>query len=149
MSMELEILVPDGVVFHERVTAVQAADASGRFGLLPGHEAQAARHFDAARATLQRYGEWFGAYPYGHLTMVDAPPETGTEVMEYPTLFTVGTVALMPKLPASVPRIRSSTSRDSLGARSESVHSTMPAPNEQLPLLVDVEPTDSAPGTLI
>ena len=38
MSMELEILVPDGVVLRERVTALQAADSSGRFGLLPGHE---------------------------------------------------------------------------------------------------------------
>lgn len=39
MSLELEILVPDGVVLRERVGAVQAGDASGRFGLLPGHEA--------------------------------------------------------------------------------------------------------------
>jgi F-type H+-transporting ATPase subunit epsilon len=39
MSLDLEILVPDGVVTRARVTALQAADASGRFGLLPGHEA--------------------------------------------------------------------------------------------------------------
>jgi F-type H+-transporting ATPase subunit epsilon len=39
MSLDLEILVPDGVVFHGRVESVQAADASGRFGLLPRHEA--------------------------------------------------------------------------------------------------------------
>jgi F-type H+-transporting ATPase subunit epsilon len=38
MSMELEILAPDGVVLREHVRGVQAADASGRFGLLPGHE---------------------------------------------------------------------------------------------------------------
>jgi F-type H+-transporting ATPase subunit epsilon len=39
MSLDLEILVPDGVVVQRRVSAVRAADASGRFGLLPGHEA--------------------------------------------------------------------------------------------------------------
>ncbi len=38
MSLDLEILVPDGVVVHQRVRSVQAADASGRFGLLPNHE---------------------------------------------------------------------------------------------------------------
>jgi F-type H+-transporting ATPase subunit epsilon len=38
MSMELEILVPDGVVVHTRVEALRAADASGHFGLLPRHE---------------------------------------------------------------------------------------------------------------
>jgi F-type H+-transporting ATPase subunit epsilon len=39
VSLELEILVPDGVLLRTRILAVQAADASGRFGLLPGHEA--------------------------------------------------------------------------------------------------------------
>jgi F-type H+-transporting ATPase subunit epsilon len=39
MSLELEILVPDGVVLHRRVSSLQATDASGRFGLLPGHQA--------------------------------------------------------------------------------------------------------------
>jgi F-type H+-transporting ATPase subunit epsilon len=39
VSLELEILVPDGVAARERITALQATDASGRFGILPGHEA--------------------------------------------------------------------------------------------------------------
>jgi F-type H+-transporting ATPase subunit epsilon len=39
VSMDLEILVPDGVVVQTRVRSLQAGDASGRFGLLPGHEA--------------------------------------------------------------------------------------------------------------
>jgi F-type H+-transporting ATPase subunit epsilon len=39
MSLDLEVLVPEGAVVHARAAAVQAADASGRFGLLPGHEA--------------------------------------------------------------------------------------------------------------
>ena len=35
------------------------------------HAAQAERHFDATRTTLKYYGEWYGAYPYGHVTIVD------------------------------------------------------------------------------
>ena len=38
MTLGLTILVPDAVVLDTRVTAVQAADGSGRFGLRPGHE---------------------------------------------------------------------------------------------------------------
>ncbi len=38
MTLGLEILVPDAVVLTIRVVAVQAADATGRFGLRPGHE---------------------------------------------------------------------------------------------------------------
>ena len=38
MTLSLEILVPDAVVLDTRVTGVQAADATGRFGLRPGHE---------------------------------------------------------------------------------------------------------------
>lgn len=39
MSFDLEILVPDGTIVATQVDDVQAADASGRFGLLPNHEA--------------------------------------------------------------------------------------------------------------
>lgn len=38
MTLELQILVPDAVVLSTRVTGLSAADASGRFGLRPGHE---------------------------------------------------------------------------------------------------------------
>ncbi|MFI5457466.1 MAG: F0F1 ATP synthase subunit epsilon [Isosphaerales bacterium] len=38
MSLELEILAPHRVIVHAQVAAIQAADASGRFGLRPGHE---------------------------------------------------------------------------------------------------------------
>lgn len=38
MTLGLEIVVPDAVVLAARVTGVQAADATGRFGLRPGHE---------------------------------------------------------------------------------------------------------------
>jgi aminopeptidase N len=68
-----------------------------RLLLQPEHLSQAARHFDATRATLSRYGQWFGAYPYGHLTIVDPTWDSPTSGMEYPTLFTVGTSWLMPR----------------------------------------------------
>ncbi len=54
------------------------------------------RHFDATRATLKYYGEWFGAYPYGHITIVDPAYQSGAGGMEYPTLFTAGTRWLAP-----------------------------------------------------
>ncbi|HLN27564.1 MAG TPA: hypothetical protein VK395_07445 [Gemmataceae bacterium] len=39
MSLGLEILVPDGVALKARVVNLRAADASGQFGVRPGHEA--------------------------------------------------------------------------------------------------------------
>ncbi len=38
MSLDLEIIAPDRMIVHRRVVALQAADASGRFGIRPGHE---------------------------------------------------------------------------------------------------------------
>jgi F-type H+-transporting ATPase subunit epsilon len=38
VSLELEILLPDRVLLLDRVASLQAADASGRFGLRTGHE---------------------------------------------------------------------------------------------------------------
>jgi Peptidase family M1 domain len=62
-----------------------------RLLLQPEHAAQAERHFDATRNTLKYYGEWFGAYPYGHITIVDPAYQSDADGMEYPTLFTAGT----------------------------------------------------------
>jgi F-type H+-transporting ATPase subunit epsilon len=39
VSMDLEILVPDGAALRTRVESLRAADRSGQFGLRPGHEA--------------------------------------------------------------------------------------------------------------
>ena len=47
--------------------------------------------------TLKYYGEWFGAYPYGHITIVDPAFQSGAGGMEYPTLFTAGTRWLAPR----------------------------------------------------
>lgn len=38
MTLRLEILVPDSVVLSTGVVGIQAADATGRFGLRAGHE---------------------------------------------------------------------------------------------------------------
>jgi hypothetical protein len=67
-----------------------------RLLLRPEHASQAERHFEGARTALRLYGEWFGAYPYGHLTIVDPAYQSGAGGMEYPTLITAGTRWLMP-----------------------------------------------------
>jgi aminopeptidase N len=68
-----------------------------RLMLQPEHAAQAERHFDGTRTTLRYYGEWFGAYPYGHITIIDPAWQSETDGMEYPTLFTVGARWLNPR----------------------------------------------------
>jgi hypothetical protein len=68
-----------------------------RLLLQPEHAGQADRHFDATRATLKYYGEWYGAYPYGHLTIVDPAWKSDAGGMEYPTLFTAGTRWIAPR----------------------------------------------------
>ncbi len=39
MKLDVELLVPDGVVLRTRAQGVRAADASGQFGIRTGHEA--------------------------------------------------------------------------------------------------------------
>ena len=68
-----------------------------RLLLQPEHEGQADRHFAATRAALKLYGEWYGPYPYGHVTVIDPAFQSGAGGMEYPTLFTAGTRWLAPR----------------------------------------------------
>lgn len=68
-----------------------------RLLLQPEHADQAERHFEATRAALKYYGEWYGAYPYGHITIVDPAWQSGAAGMEYPTLFTAGTRWIAPQ----------------------------------------------------
>ena len=68
-----------------------------RLLLQPEHASHADRHFEATRAALRTYGTWFGAYPYGHVTIVDPAWQSGAGGMEYPTLFTAGTRWLAPE----------------------------------------------------
>ncbi|MFQ5670116.1 MAG: M1 family metallopeptidase [Acidobacteriota bacterium] len=67
-----------------------------RLLLQPEHLGQAERYFAAARASLGRYGTWYGPYPYGHITIVDPAYGSGAGGMEYPTLFTGGTALFAP-----------------------------------------------------
>ena len=88
---------PDFLEARERFEHPGLQPVEMRLMLQPEHASQAARHFESARATLRLYGEWFGAYPYGHLTIVDPVWQSATDGMEYPTLFTVGTRWLTPR----------------------------------------------------
>jgi Peptidase family M1 domain len=67
-----------------------------RLLLQPEHADQTERHFAAARVALKYYGDWFGPYPYSHLTIVDPAWRSNTDGMEYPTLITAGTSWLAP-----------------------------------------------------
>jgi len=67
-----------------------------RLLLQPEHAGQAERHFEATRTALRYYGEWFGAYPYAYITVIDPAWQSGAGGMEYPTLFTAGSRWLAP-----------------------------------------------------
>lgn len=82
---------PDFLVFDERFDEAGLPPVDMRLLLQPEHLSQKERHFDAARACLRNYGTWYGAYPYGHVTIVDPAYGSGAGGMEYPTLFTAGT----------------------------------------------------------
>ncbi len=82
---------PDYIERTKRFTDAALPPVDMRLLLQPEHAAQADRHFDATRNTLKYYGEWFGAYPYGHITIVDPAYQSDVDGMEYPTLFTAGT----------------------------------------------------------
>ncbi|HET9466777.1 MAG TPA: M1 family metallopeptidase [Vicinamibacterales bacterium] len=88
---------PHFVESRERFEHAGLPPVDMRLMLQPEHASQASRHFDSARATLRHYGEWFGAYPYGHVTIVDPAWQSESDGMEYPTLFTVGTRWRMPR----------------------------------------------------
>jgi aminopeptidase N len=68
-----------------------------RLLLQPEHAGQEERHFAATAVALKYYGEWFGAYPYGHITIIDPAYQSGSGGMEYPTLFTAGSRWLAPR----------------------------------------------------
>jgi hypothetical protein len=68
-----------------------------RLLLQPEHAELADRYFAATAACLKYYGEWFGAYPYGHVTIVDPAWQSGSGGMEYPTLFTGGARWIAPR----------------------------------------------------
>jgi len=88
---------PDYVEHTARFEHPRLPSVEMRLLLQPEHEGQAERHFDAVRATLRSYGEWYGPYPYDHITIVDPAWQSEADGMEYPTLFTAGSRWLTPR----------------------------------------------------
>ena len=88
---------PDFVDVTETFTHPKLPPVKMRLLLQPEHRGQESRHFAATAAALRYYGEWYGAYPYGHITVVDPAWQSATGGMEYPTLFTAGSRWLAPQ----------------------------------------------------
>ena len=76
-----------------------------RLLLQPEHAGQADRHFAATAAALTHYGEFYGPYPYGYITIIDPAYQSGAGGMEYPTLFTAGARWLAPRTVAVPERV--------------------------------------------
>ena len=87
---------PDYLEAFDTFTHATLPSVRIRLLLQPEHRGQERRHFEATKAALKNYGEWFGPYPYGHVTVVDPAWQSGAGGMEYPTLFTAGTRWLAP-----------------------------------------------------
>ncbi|MGE3274224.1 MAG: M1 family metallopeptidase [Vicinamibacterales bacterium] len=88
---------PDFQVSTRRFAQPGLPDVEMRLLLQPEHAGQEDRHFDATAAALRYYGEWYGPYPYDHITIVDPAYQSGSGGMEYPTLFTAGSRWLAPR----------------------------------------------------
>jgi hypothetical protein len=82
---------PDYLVAEQTFEAAGLPPVEMRLLYQPEHGRQTERHFAATRHALELYGSWYGAYPYGHVTVVDPAWGAGAGGMEYPTLFTCGT----------------------------------------------------------
>jgi hypothetical protein len=82
---------PDYVEVRDRFEHPDLPPVDLRLLIQPEHRHQAERHLHATKAALESYGLWYGAYPYGHVTIVDPAWGSGAAGMEYPTLFTCGT----------------------------------------------------------
>ena len=75
---------PDMVERRARFEHPKLPPVTMRLLLQPEHADQADRHFEATRAALRHYGEWFGPYPYGHVTIVDPAWQSGADGMDTP-----------------------------------------------------------------
>jgi hypothetical protein len=87
---------PGFLDLHERFDDPKLPPVDMRLLLQREHADQAERHFAAARVALKYYGDWFGPYPYSHLTIVDPAFQSAADGMEYPTLITAGTRWIAP-----------------------------------------------------
>lgn len=87
---------PHFLEFYRDFTHSTLRPVRMRLLLMPDHQGQESRYFAATSAALRYYGEWFGEYPYDHVTIVDPAYESRSGGMEYPTIFTGGTRWLQP-----------------------------------------------------
>lgn len=95
-------------VARERVTPEEYAEAGRLLGrsaeelrlsdveivmlAQPNHLTQARQQIDVLLEAIERFGLWYGPYPYETVTVVDPPRDArGAFGMEYPTFFTAGT----------------------------------------------------------
>jgi len=88
---------PDFIEHRQQFTLPGRPAVNIRLLIQPEHDYLANRHFAGAVAALKYYGEWYGAYPYPTLTIVDPPYQSESGGMEYPTIFTAGTRWLSPR----------------------------------------------------
>ncbi|MDP2390782.1 MAG: M1 family aminopeptidase, partial [Acidobacteriota bacterium] len=88
---------PDFIERTQRFEHAGLPPVEMRLLLQPEHEGLADRHFAGTAAALRYYGEWYGAYPYGHITIVDPAFQSHSGGMEYPTIFTGGARWLSPR----------------------------------------------------
>ena len=89
---------PHFAVYERRFEHDALPDVDMRLLLMPDHAEMKARYFAATEAALKYYGQWWGPYPYDHVTVVDPAYKSRTGGMEYPTLFTGGTRWISPRL---------------------------------------------------
>jgi hypothetical protein len=78
------------------IDEVRLSDVEIRVLMQPGRRPQIDRYVTAAKLGIRHFGLWYGRYPYRTLTIVDpAPGAAGSGGMEYPTLITAGSSALL------------------------------------------------------
>lgn len=82
---------PDFLVFEDEFKDPNLPPVKIRLLLQPYNRDKKDRYLESTKIALRYYGGWFGAYPYGHLTVVDPAYQSRSGGMEYPTLFTGGT----------------------------------------------------------
>jgi hypothetical protein len=88
---------PDYVEHRQRFDHPTLPPVDIRLLMQPEHAGDEDRHFAATIAALRYYGEWYGPYPFGHVTVIDPAFQSGAGGMEYPTLFTAGMRWLSPR----------------------------------------------------
>ncbi|MFP4081157.1 MAG: M1 family metallopeptidase [Candidatus Aminicenantes bacterium] len=90
---------PDFVEFRERFTLDDpSVDTEIILLVHRSHLNHKQRYLSALKNGIEFYSQNYGAYPYSTITLVDpAPGAAGAGGMEYPTLFTAGTMWWLPQ----------------------------------------------------